>query len=200
MDFDVDDRFPHGNLAAIRTYEKCISTLVEVLSNAGVDFKPHGSGQRARFESVRRELASRLSQEDKREGIWKAAAEFGIERAALAGDDETTFIVSGANAIAENPKAAVLDDLSPNEIKAAMYQVVETQCPDRQVILTGREFFRQALNLIQKEGRTVTRINVVSTNFWRLLQYLEEVTEEDERVRLHGVGRYIDTVKVRITC
>ncbi|MBB3952650.1 hypothetical protein [Aureimonas jatrophae] len=185
-----------GGLAAIRTYERCISLLVEVLASTGTDFKPSGVGQRARFESVRTALSDRLRERSSRDDIWKAVEPLGITPAADERDADP--ILEGIGRLGRSREVITVEDLSPNEVRSAMCAVVDARYGTERLILRGREFFRASLDVLQADGVMPRRINVVQGNFHRLFGYLQELIFEDGRITIHGVGRKLDTLKIRI--
>ncbi|WP_182422288.1 hypothetical protein [Aureimonas sp. ME7] len=194
----MDDTQPlaGGNLAAFRTYERCISMLVEVLASTGTDFKPSGDGQWAHFDSVRAALSKRLCERSSRNDISKAVEPLGITPAGDERDAEP--IPKGIGRLGRSREVITVEDLSPNEVRSAMSAVVDARFGTERLILRGREFFRASLDVIQVDEVMPRRINVVQGNFHRLFGYLRELILDDGRIAIHGVGHRLDTLKIRI--
>lgn len=204
---EIKSYHPEGIRAAIKTYSLCTNRLCDIFEDLNIEFKPSGSGSKARYENAVDKVRTILNGNNasKKSEIERELKEIGLienERIISSSD------IYNSSEIRENitesiikkiSKSPNVDDISPNEIKRAILDAAIYLSESNEYnIVKAREILRIALDIIVKSHQNTKRINVTSSNFLRLSQYLDELIYDRIGLYYYGRGNKITTMKIRI--
>ncbi|WP_295388512.1 hypothetical protein [uncultured Thiodictyon sp.] len=169
-DFSLDG---HGKVVASKAINKVVSNIRSVWEQVfNEPMEIRGSSPTDRFRSVLEQLESALRRDDK--GRITEVLDM----------DESKSVIDIIEELAEPDVQLVTDvsDLTPNQIKQAIYEVARRLGNDEEKVDVNMQvFLRKTLDQVFETALLKGRINVgENRHFPRLLQWLMECEEETD--------------------